>query len=821
MKETIQNSRTLPLTSCFLLLVSCLFIFPVVSLYAAEPNKIKSITITGNERVEEDALKALLSIEKGEPYSPSAIRDDIKSLFDSGLLEDVQVDVKDTPEGKEVTFIVKERPLVRDIIFLGSKKFKTEELMGIIELEPNFSLSPSALKKDLNRIKEFYKGEGHYSPKVDYKLEELKENRVVVIFNIEEGKKLMIKKISFQGNKVFKDKKLKKVIQTREKNLFSLITQAGTYKKNVLEIDLKRLTVFYLDNGYIEVQVGEPLVTSNDKWIYITIPLAEGPQYKVGDIGLQGDFKDGKKELLSRVNLNKGQTFKRNILEEDIEDLTTYFADQGYAFAHVAPLTEIDKKNKIVHLSFDIDRGKKTFFDQIQVKGNTYTIDKVIRRELTFLEGEGFSATKLKKSKEKVQRLGYFEEVNIETEKGSTEDQLEAKVTVKERQTGSITFGGGFGSEGFIGSVGLAETNLFGKGYAARISAQKGDRRLNFQLDFTDPYFRDTNFSAGTSLFTRELEFDAFTSKNTGGSLLTGTALSHYYTHPIFEDLKASVEYTYELVDISDFDLPDLEDLSDFEFKSPGLFSDLLDPNNFFFATFKPQESNLTTSSITTFLSRDTRNDIMFPSKGSLSSISVEFAGLGGDSNFVKTILESKWYFPIFRDLDFFKNSFLARRFPGLKDHVLSLRGEIGFIETFGDDLDIPLSERFFLGGFNSVRGFKAREIGPRRVKSMTQIGLFRQFDVTYGGTKEIVFNIDYIIPIMKALKLYAGPFFDVGNAFDEDEGWSVGNLRKSIGIQAFWQSPFGPIKIAIGTTSGGKKGEDTATVDFAVGAPF
>jgi outer membrane protein insertion porin family len=452
-------------------------------------------------------------------------------------------------------------------------------------------------------------------------------------------------------------------MQTKQKWFLSWLTGAGNLDNEVLKTDIERLTAFYYDHGYIDVRVDEPVVQRTSKGLEVTIKLDEGTQYKVGTVNIGGDLLSAAEmeKARQRLGLKTAEIFRTSKLREDINALTDVYGDQGYAFVNVNPETEVDHDAEIVNVTYRVGKGPEVYIDKIEISGNTKTRDKVVRRELELGEQQRFAGSKLRRSQERLKRLGYFEDVNITTRKAESEDRLDLLVDVKEGSTGSFSAGAGVASgESYLFNVRLQEINLFGRGQRLTLNTDYGSIRRNISLDFTEPYFLDTEFTTGVSVFNWQLEFDNFTRGGTGASirvLYPFTALGWNKLWGIsLQDTRFGMDYRIENAQITDV-------------------------SSAASAQIRTEQGSSLTSAITPRLYRDTRNHPFDPTAGSLQDLSVQLAGLGGDSQFVKVDARLRWYYPFYKS-------------PTFGTFTFMIGGTVGYGRGFGGDSELPLFER-------------------------------------------------------------------------------------------------------------------------------
>lgn len=748
----------------------------------AEEN-IYKIMILGNVKVEEGVIRGAIKSREGGPFSPEKVREDLRSIFELGYFTDVQVDIKSAPQGKEVIFIVVEKPSIKDILIKGNAKVKLDDIKEKMTLKPRTILNLEKVKEDTEQIRKLYFSKGYYGVKVAYQVDYLETNEAVITFTISEGPKGHIQKIIFKGNKHIKTSDLKKLMATKQRNILSIITKTGTLDEDILKNDLQLLNAYYMDHGYLEAKISQPKIDlANPKKIQIEVEIVEGPQYHLGDIDFKGDFLTTKEVLFKVLKIKRGAVYSNSAIRRDVNALMEKFANQGYAYVEVNPETSVDNKSHLVNLIFEIDKKKRVSFERIQIVGDTKTRDKVIRRELRVAEGELYSATNLNKSRDRLKRTGYFKEVDFSTSRGSTEEKINLDVKVEEAPTGALSFGMGYSTlEGVVGSVSLSDRNLFGLGYSASLKASVGADTQNFRLGFTDPYFLGYPFSAGIDVYHEMVGyFDTYSYRITGGDIRFGKELT--------DTIRIDTMYKLEFVKYFDVRLGAPTEVKREALRNRG---------------------GSTTSAISLIPSIDTRDDYFNPRQGNKSGILIQYAGgfLGGDNDFVKVVGQTSWFFPL-----------------PLKT-TLNLRGQFGIITPFGGKSwrDLPVYELFYVGGASTVRGFEYGWAGP----------VNRTTETPLGATKMWTINTELIFPLSRELGLRGAVFFDMGKGFNFwrakegykqfDPGLRDGAFPPRIGVGPGirWYSPFGPINIDLGFNLSPKKGEKGMVIDFNAGSTF
>ncbi len=729
--------------------------------------RLHHIEVKGNRRIEADAIQSQMQTREGELVSPIRLREDLKAIYRMGYFTDVKFDVSDTPEGRVLTVIVAEKPAIRDISFRGNTKVKDKALLEAMEIKTLSVASESVIKEAIEKGLRVYRGKGYYEASMTYDLLPITPEEVNLVFNVNEGGPVYVKDISFEGVQAFKTSKLKGLMETKEKGwvpLISRITGAGKLSRDILERDTEKIGAYYFNHGYIKAKVGEPRVDIRQGRVYITIPITEGPQYKVGKIDLQGDLLDDKETLRKKLDIIGEEIYSREVIQKDISTLSDFYADQGYANADVTPLLRENEEKLTVDITFDISQGKKVYFERIEIAGNIKTRDKVIRREMRVYEQELFSATKLKESMRNLRRLEYFEDVNFSTTPGSAPDRMNLKVTIKERPTGTFGVGVGYSTQDrLVGMVEVSQNNLFGRGQRLQVQAIIGSIASRYRISFLEPYFLDRPLGLGVDAYNWSRAFDEYTRTSFGGSVRLSHPLRWKYTHAFWS-------YRYENVSLTDLTFSALQ--------TPAIV-EARDIHN--------------TSAMTFGVRRDSRDSIFLPTKGSDQSVSVEWAGLGGDVAFIRYILDAAFYFP-----------WKART-------VWVLHGRVGYLQAL-DYGRQPAYELFYLGGIDSIRGFKYAEISPRDPDTLDRVGGDRFFQI----------NTEYRFPfpLLNKYGIVGLAFFDCGNVYGAPNTL-VPNVRTSAGGGIRWYSPMGPLRVEWGYNLNKKPWERQSAWEFSVGGAF
>jgi outer membrane protein insertion porin family len=743
-----------------LLFIACLAVQVSYGGEAPTP-RIRSIEIKGNQKVDTSTIQFYIRNRVGDEFSVARIREDILRIYRLGFFKDVQVDVEEFEGGLKVTFIVVEEPYVRDITIVGAQAIKRDEIEGKLALKANSVLNRNQVRDSLDKIKQLYQEKGYYFAEAEAIYTDVGPEEIDLTIRITEGEKILIRRITFVGNRAIEPWELKNVMETKEATLISFITGTGVYQRETLRNDLRRLEAFYQTRGFLRVEVGEPdvRVDPKAKGIFITIAVKEQDQYRVGRLRVEGDDLFSAAELKGLMQLQEGEIFDRSQLANDVLKVSDRYTERGYAFADVVPLTNIDQERRLVNIDVRIDRGPQVRVGRVLIVGNEITRDKVIRREIRLSEGDLFDSSKLQRSRQRLGNLGFFEEVKLDTRRRPEEDLVDLEVRVKEQPTGAFTAGAGYSStQSVIGTASIRQNNLFGRGQRLSLSAALSSISADFTLSFTEPYFLDSQYALGMEAYNRSFDYDTFDSQETGAGLR--------FSRPIGEYLRAGVGYRYEDIDITNVADNASQRIKDLAGRS-------------------------TSSVITPSLIWDTRDNASNPSRGFYNLLSVDFAGgpLGAENKFYKTVGEANWYYPLVSDV------------------VLSLRGRLGFAEGY-DGQELPLYERFFVGTQAvTIRGYKLDEVGPKDINGDP-----------IGGNSMILLSGQLRFPVTQGLSLIG--FVDTGNLYDQGQ-FDPTRLRTGIGAGIRFVTPLGPLALDYGFKLDRKPGDSAGAIHFNVGSLF
>jgi len=720
---------------------------------------VARVELSGNRRIENTVIYNALKSAKGKLFSEEDLSADIRAIYRMGYFSDVKADVTDSPDGKVITFLLDERPFVNDIRIKGNEALSSDDIRGSLSFKAKQVYNPDRIKADTDKIKALYDDKGYFNAEISFATEKVRERDINVVIDIKENELLYVKSIEFVGNQAFTDKELKKLMETSEWTWLSWLTDSGLLKKEKLRDGINRVKVFYMNNGYIQAQIGEPDITHDKKWIYVKIPVSEGRQFKVGKVEITGDtISVPRQELLDKLTVHKKDYYDREAIAKDIDYLTRMTQNDGYAYAEITPKTQTREADQKVDIAYNIKKGSLVYFNRINITGNTKTRDKVIRRQLDFTEGDLYSSDRIKNSYARLTKMRYFEEVNFQTAKGLEENLTDINISVKERPTGMFSVGAGYsGQDGPMIMAQITQQNLFGRGQSLSLQTSLGTERNTIVLSFTEPSLFDMPLWMKSDIWKTYQEYDTYNLDSKGLALIFG--------FPLWELIGASVGYRLAINDVKD-----VQDIAA--------------------QTIKDQAGESTQSGILTALSRDTTDDAIFPTSGARHRIGADFYGgpFGGDVSFGKYNGSTSLFF---------------RVPPFGEDLVFSPRARIGYIQPF-ENKEVPVWERYILGGINSIRGLK--DVGPRDPVTNDII----------GGTTMLLFNFEFVFPLIKNAGMKGVVFFDTGNAWNYE--YDLGDMRKTAGAGIRWYSPIGPLRLEWGYVLDRKEGEPAYRWDFTIG---
>jgi outer membrane protein insertion porin family len=719
---------------------------------------VRDLAVEGNRRIQAAVVLNRVQTRIGDSFSPAALRDDVRSIFGLGFFDDVQVRVDEFEGGVRIIFVVVERPLLREVSFEGNREVKLDELQEKAGLRTGVVYNPVEAQRAEQAIRLKYEEEGFFGVTITPRTELTPEGDLRVVFRIEEGRKLYIDRIVIEGNQALSARQIKGAMETQERFLWVL--PFSKVQRKVFEDDAERILNLYADNGFIQARIESHEIRPEIERgkIVLRTRLVEGPQFRVGTVTIQGNEVLPEIEIKRLLTLKEGDVFNRSAVRAMVRGITDRYSELGRARVEVTPTTEVQSEARRVNVALAIREGPEVYVERINITGNTRSSEKVLRRELRVVEGELFTYQKLVRSRQRLFNLGYFDEVNASIAPGLTPDRVVVNIDVKERQTGVFSIGAGYSSlDGLFGVLDITQRNLFGRGQEVFLRIRVGSESQLGLIGFTEPYLFDIPLRAGLDFYDREREFDDFTEERLGGDLRA--------SYPLAEYLTLSGVYRLESVNITNVADDATDDLR--------------------------REAGTKLNSVIEFgLSRDTRDNIFEPTRGSRHVVDVSVAGLGGDTRFYRIVGETVWFFPL----------------PVL-DLVWAVRGLAGIARGWGGE-EVPIFERFFLGGATSLRGQRTRSVGPRDARGEV-----------IGGTSEVLFSTELIVPVFPRFRIAF--FFDAGNAYGFGTDFDPTDLRLGAGAGLRFFSPLGPLRLDVGYNLDREPGEKSYQIHFSVGSSF
>jgi len=749
----------------------CGVVLAVEALAQSNGIKVSSIDIRGNKKIELQAIAGRLTLKVGDPYTPENVRGQIKILYDTGYFEDVQVETESMPDGMGLTFLVREKPFITEIVFDGNDELSDDKLKEKITIKNQAFLDQQQAKESAEKIRLAYQEDGFFDCQVIPVVQTLDEDRKRLTFFVKEGEKAKVKTVNFEGLRAATKEDMFKVMATREwvpwyglltqLKLPSFLSDAGVLKREEMNNDVERIKEILLNRGYLNAQVGLPAVdlSEDKKWFTVTYPIIEGEPFTVAEVGFRGNTVFEEPELREKLKIKEGEIFQRQKIRDEISRLTDLYGGKGYAFADVIPNVTPNPEERTAVITLNIREGEMMRIRQINVNGNEKTKDNVIRRELRVDEQDVIDTPSLKRSFQRLNNLNFFETVEILPQQVDA-DKVDLNVRVKEKATGQFSVGGGFSTlDRLVAIADITEGNLGGNGWMGRIRGQLGQQRTLGLITFRNPYLNDSLTSMQLDIFRSMTNYITYFERKAGASITFGRWLSEYVT--------GSFSLVAEQLNFSD-PTPDAPEL------------------------VLQQLGTQTTTGFRTSLARDTRDYFLDPRTGWRTSVGFDLGTpyLGGTNNFLKYYLDVIKYTPLPMDTRF---SFHVR---------------YGAAEGLNGK-PIPLTERFFVGGINTMRGFVFGRAGP-----VTESGSL------LGAARELIFNNDFIFTISSEAKLNGVIFFDYGKGFDDGESVSF-DLRPTAGLEGRWISPFGPLRAAYGINLDPRPGERKGVFEFTIGSLF
>lgn len=726
---------------------------------------VEEIAVEGTQRIEPETVRSYMLIKEGDPLDADRVNESLKGLYATGLFADVTL----RREGNALIVRVVENPIINRIAFEGDKKLEEEILRNEVQLRPRIVYTRTRVQNDVKRILDLYRRTGRFAATVEPKVVQLPQNRVDLIFEIDEGPLTGIRRISFIGNREFSDRALREVIQTAETRWYQFLSSDDTYDPDRLTFDRELLRRHYLRNGFADFRVVSAVaeLTPNREDFFITFTIEEGKRYKFDKLAIESKIKDVKPEQIQEVvEIEKDDWYDSEAVDDTVLALSNAVGDLGFAFVAVLPNVRRDREKQTIDITFVVQEGPRVFIERIDISGNVRTLDKVIRREFQIVEGDAFNSTKLRRSRTRIQNLGYFSRVDVNNVPGSDQDKTVIKVDIAEQSTGELSVGAGFSSQnGPLVDLRIRERNLLGKGQDLRASVTLAAERQNFDVGFTEPYFMDKELSFGIDGFhTQSTNVSEFESITTGGRVRFGYALAEDWGH--------RVRYTLRRDEITNID------------STASVF-------------IKQEEGTKWVSVVGHDLTYDRRNSKIDPTEGYIARLSNDVAGLGGDISYLKTRMSGSYYYTV------------------VPEWVVMTRGDVGYVFGLGDD-DVRISDRFFLGG-EQLRGFSNGGVGPRDVSTDDALG----GKFVYSGTVELTFPLG----LPKQFGVSGAIFTDFGSLSDLDFESPIiadtASIRWSAGVGLAWRSPFGPVRLDFGVPILKEDFDEDENIRFNFGTRF
>ncbi len=734
---------------------------------------VREVEVRGNQRIEADTVRSYMLLQPGDAFDADRLDRSLKSLFATGLFRDVRI----ARDGGRVVVEVAENPIVNRVAFEGNRKISDDVLRGEVQIRGRAVFTPQAAQADRQRILELYARRGRFGAVVEPKIIELDQNRVDVVYEIQENEAALVARINFVGNRAYSDSRLKEVVATKEQAWYRIFSSSDQFDPERLAFDRELLRRFYLRSGYADVQVaGATAELAPDRTgFFVTYQLDEGARYRVGRVEVVSNIRNlDAASLRGLVRVEEGDWYDGEAVERVSQSLQDTVNLRGFPFVDVQPRIQRDRENRRVDLTFEINEAPRVFVERIDISGNTRTQDRVIRREFRLAEGDAFNAAQIRRSRQRIRDLGYFSDVQVTSAPGSAPDRAVLNTQVTERATGEVSLGGGFSTDaGALADVGLRERNLLGTGIDARVNGTLAQRRSQIDLSVTDPSFLDRNLAAGVDLFYIQrnlLAIASYRERRAGFAVRAGYAFN--------ERLRQTWAYTLtnrEIFDVS-------QTASSF---------------------VREQEGETLLSQIGQTISYDFRDSIIDPRRGGVVRLGTDFAGLGGDVTYIRTRVDGAYFFPL-------------ESYFGDPDWVLSVSGSVGYLETLGRRDRIV--DRFFLGGEN-LRGFRIAGAGPRDLDTRDSLGgrlLWTQST-----------ELRYPLPLPAELGLIGRAFVDVGSLSQSAQSRVEARVadeatpRVGVGVGISWRSPFGLINIDLAQAVAKQPYDETQVFRFGFGTRF
>jgi len=757
---------------------SVLFAIPLILLSTSDiyaetttGNRVASVEVSGNRYVESVAILASVEVKAGDKLSKRAISQDVRRLFKTGYFEDVYVVGHTENGGVRLVYTVKENPLIANLEILGNDEIVDKDLKPKLSLKPGKVYSAAKLRSDRNAIRKAYLKEGFYQVEVRAEEEVREDGRIELALHVTEGEITHIKRIRFVGNEAFSDDELRDELASKESSFSSYFSDKDVFDRERFGADARLLQQYYMNNGYLDLKIESTQLslTPDKKSFYLTFALHEGPQYSVDKIDVQGDMVPSKEALMESVELSEGEIYSFLDLTKTISAMEEKVGDEGYAFVSVTPLFKRDVAAQKVSITFDVEKGREVYVERIQITGNKKTEDAVLRRELRQYEGARYSASGIKRSKERLRRAQLYKDVRVNLEKGEAGDLVQMNVDVEEDKTGSFSAGAGYSQvEKVFFTAKVEERNFLGKGYTANSNAEIGGVTQNYDVALSDPYFLDSDVRASVNMFKNQTKLDDITSykqDSIGGGI--------DFSMPLAEYVSYSIGYQYNRSKLTD--IPITASLA-----------------------LRSQAGLQTTGELGQSLTWDTRNRTLAPTEGHREILAFSLAGVGGDNKFAEVSVSTKSYFSLTEKL------------------IFSPTLAASYINGFGGK-EIPIYRRYSMGGVGTLRGFDSYGVTLRDPTTGEVV----------GGDKQVRGSLDLFFPLpyMETAGFRGVLFFDAGTTWGSslsvNEAFSTSKIRTSAGVGVEWMSPIGPLSLAWGYPINKVAGDIERNFEFALGVGF
>ncbi len=731
---------------------------------------IGRIKVEGNRRIQPDAILNKMDLKSGDPFVRSQLAEEIRSIYGLGYFDDVKISAEEADEGRvDIVVELKERPSIKQIQVEGNTVFSKDDILDALTTRSFSVVSLEKIRNDIEKIKKMYEKEGYFQPEIDYEVKELSRNEADLVFKIDEGKKSFLTDLEFDGARKLPDSDLAKVTGLKEKTWYWFLDQSGQFTREELDKVRQRLIAYYLDKGFVRVQVGEPKMTIDNGRVTVTFPIREGNRYQIRKVDVAGDLIKPKEKLIEQLQSKPRTWFSRTDVGKDIQSLTRTYNNLGYAYVDVEPRQNINDEHNFVDLTYHIDQSKRVTIGRVDIRGNEHTRDKVIRRSLVINEGDLYDADKIEASQKRLEASEFFEAVRINTQPGTRPDLMNLQVEVIEKKTGQLSAGVGYSSQdGAMGNINLKERNLFGLGIEANAKSNISGRRISYEGSLTYPYVFDTFFSGTVRAYRNQQKEQYYFRESEGFGVYTG--------HPLYGAWHVNGGFSRDSTKLSGVERGFAPAIEEYYAK---------------FGMTAESQKNLSQNTLALSFVRDTRVGSTIPRGGSMISLSSRYSGLGADVEFSRHFTEMVVYQPLFWKA------------------IMKVRANGSMLVESGNK-PIPFDRRILLGGIHTIRGYMFGQIGPRD-----------RHGYPIGGDRALYANIECLFPLLESYNLHGVVFADVGNAWNVEDSPFPEEVKAGAGAGIRWLSPMGPIRLEYGWKLTPEKGDVAGKFEFAMGQLF